>query len=201
MGFIPSLQCYEELVLRLCSAKDYDVAVKVLEDFSETGRPVSSFICNVLLLHTLKSQELLRAWVRSRNRNSEVKPGGMSEETKGSGQMMLGNLIAAFSAGIRMRESIDKLEELVERFFPVDIYTYNMLLRGLSMAGRMDYACDLFQRICKKGYEPNRFSFDIIVHGFCKHGKRSEAERWMDAMYRNGFHPTWYTIRIYNNTS
>ncbi|XP_010934877.1 pentatricopeptide repeat-containing protein At1g71210, mitochondrial [Elaeis guineensis] len=200
-GLIPSLQCYEELVLRLCCAKDYDVAVKVLEDFSETGRPVSAFICNVLLLHSLKSQELLWAWVRSRNRNSEVKPVGMSEETKGAGQMMLGNLIAAFSGGIRMRENMDKVEELVERFFPVDIYTYNMLLRGLSMAGRMDYACDLFQRICKKGYEPNRFSFDIIVHGFCKHGKRKEAERWMYAMYQNGFHPTWYTIRIYNNTS
>ncbi|KAG1360946.1 pentatricopeptide repeat-containing protein, mitochondrial [Cocos nucifera] len=200
-GLIPSLQCYEELVLRLCCAKDYDVAVKVLEDFSETGRPVSAFICNVLLLHSLKSQELLRAWVRSRKRNSEVKPVGMSEKTKGAGQMMLGNLIAAFSGGIRMRENVDKLEELVERFFPVDIYTYNMLLRSLSMAGRMDYACDLFQRICTKGYEPNRFSFDIIVHGFCKQGKRKEAERWMEAMYRNGFHPTWYTIRIYNNTS
>lgn len=200
-GLIPSLQCYEELVLTLCSAKDYDVAVNVLKDFIETGRPVSAFICNVLLLHTLKSQELLRAWFQARNRSIEAESGGMSKETEKAGWMMLGNLIAAFSGGIRMKENVDKLEELVERFFPVSIYTYNMLLRGLSMAGRMDYACDLFQRIYEKGYVPNRFSFDIIVHGFCKHGKRKEAERWMDAMYRNGFHPTWYTIRLYNNTS
>jgi hypothetical protein len=23
----------------------------------------------------------------------------------------------------------------------------------------------------------------------------------MDAMYRNGFYPTWYTMRLYNNAS
>ncbi|URE20039.1 PPR repeat [Musa troglodytarum] len=197
-GFIPSLQCYEDLVLELCSNKDYDIVVKVIEDFRQTGRPVSAFLCNVLLLHTLKSQDLLRAWVQTRENSNAVVVSGEPQVSEGS---MLGQLIAGFSGGIRMKDGVDKLDELIERFFPVDIYTYNMLLRGMSMAGRMDYACDLFHRIPKKGFEPNRWTFDIIVHGFCKQGKRKEAERWMEVMYRNGFHPTWYTMRIYNNTS
>ncbi|XP_020114789.1 pentatricopeptide repeat-containing protein At1g71210 [Ananas comosus] len=200
-GLIPSLQCYEELVLTLSSSKDYDTVVKVLDDFRETGRPVSAFLCNVLLLHTLKSQALLRAWLQSRDKEADVDSVGTSSEIQDqqSGRLLLGQLIAAFSGGIRLRGNLDKLEEEIERFFPVDIYTYNMLLRGLSMGGRMDLASSLFERLCKKGFQPNRWTFDIMVHGFCKDGQRKEAERWMQAMARNGFFPTWYTMRLYNN--
>ncbi|WOL13236.1 hypothetical protein Cni_G22005 [Canna indica] len=196
-GLIPSLQCYEELVLELSSNKDYDAVVKVLDDFMETGRPVSAFLCNVLLLHTLKSQELLRSWVQSRE---STNGGATSEEIQGSRGVLIGHLIAAFSGGIRLKESLAELDELLERFFPVDVFTYNMLLRGISRAGRMDYACDLFHKMSKKGFEPNRWTYDIMVHGFCKQGKREEAERWMEAMYRKGLHPTWYTMRVYNST-
>lgn len=191
-GMLPSLQCYEELVLALCSARDYDTVVKVLEDFRETGRPISAFICNVLLLHTLKGKELLKAWV-------DFKKAEAGRGTSGSG-LLLGELIAAFSGGIRMKGNLQNLEEDIERSFPVDIYTYNMLLRGLTMAGRMDCACDLFYRIHRKGYEPNLWTYDIIVHGFCRQGNRKEAERWIDEMYRNGFCPTKYTMRHFYNT-
>lgn len=68
------------------------------------------------------------------------------------------------------------------------------------MAGRIDCACNLFSRIQKKGYEPNLWTYDIIVHGFCRQGNRKEAERWIDEMYRNGFRPTNYTMRRFNNT-
>ncbi|KAJ0963714.1 hypothetical protein J5N97_028836 [Dioscorea zingiberensis] len=200
-GLIPSLQCYEELVNALCLSKQYDTVVKVLDDFKETGRPVSAYLCNVLLLHTLKSRELLQAWVHSReDGHRETKSEEIIEETSASGRLMLGQLIAAFSGGIRMTENLDKLDELVEMFFPVDLFTYNLLLRALTMVGRMDYACDLFNRISKKGLEPNTWSYDIIVHGFCKIGRRKDAERWMVEMYRNGFHPTWCTISLYNRT-
>ncbi|XP_058085038.1 pentatricopeptide repeat-containing protein At1g71210, mitochondrial [Magnolia sinica] len=189
-GIIPSLHCYEELVHVLCTAGNYDMVVKVLKDFEETGRQVSSFICNVLLLHTLKNRELNRAWVQS---------GDIDGAAAQSRNLMLGQLVGAFSGGIRMKEHLDNLEEVVEQFFPVDIYTYNMIVRALTMEGRMDYACELFNRIRKKGYEPNRWTYDIIVHGFCKHGRRKDAERWMKEMYHNGFYPTWCTIEIYNN--
>nr|CAD1820783.1 unnamed protein product [Ananas comosus var. bracteatus] len=170
-GLIPSLQCYEELVLTLSSSKDYDTVA------------------------------LLRAWLQSRDKEADVDSVGMSSEIQDqqSGRLLLGQLIAAFSGGIRLRGNLDKLEEEIERFFPVDIYTYNMLLRGLSMGGRMDLASSLFERLCKKGFQPNRWTFDIMVHGFCKDGQRKEAERWMQAMARNGFFPTWYTMRLYNN--
>lgn len=107
-----SLQCYEELVLALCTARDYDTVVKVLEDFMETGRPISAFICNVLLLHTLKGKELLKAWV-------DFKKAEAGRGMPGSG-LLLGELLAAFSGGIRLKGNLQNLED-VEKSFPVDI--------------------------------------------------------------------------------
>jgi pentatricopeptide repeat protein len=52
---IPSLQSYEELALALGLVKDYNTLVKLLDDFREAGCPASVFLCNVVLMHTLKS--------------------------------------------------------------------------------------------------------------------------------------------------
>lgn len=198
-GVIPSIGCYEHLVLLLCSVRDYGTAVKVINDFKETGRPVSAFLCNVLLLHTLMGSNLLKAFLRSRDKSKPLEVKGEEIQGREAGRLLIGDLVSAFASGIRNMSDLEHLGEEMEKYFPVDIYTYNMLLRGLSMAGRMDSACNLYERICRQGYQPNRWTFDIIVHGFCKNGDRNEAERWMDAMYRNGFYPTWYTMRLYNN--
>lgn len=200
-GLIPSISCYEQLVLLLSSVNDYDSVVKIIDDFRETGRPVSAFLCNVLLLHTLRGSDLLKAWMRSEDRSVPIEASAEEIKGRGAGRILIGQLIELFASGIRNRSDLEVLEEGLEQFFPVDIFTYNMLLRGLSMAGRMDTASNMFERLCRKGYQPNRFTFDIMIHGFCKHGIRSEAERWMEAMHRNGFYPTWYTMRLYNNTS
>jgi pentatricopeptide repeat protein len=198
-GVIPSINCYEHLVLLLCSVRDYGTAVKVIDDFRETGRPVSAFLCNVLLLHTLMGNDLLKAFLRSRDKSKPLEVKGEEIQGREAGRLLIGDLVSAFASGIRNMSDLEHLGEEMEKYFPVDIYTYNMLLRGLSMAGRMDSAINLYERICRQGYQPNRWTFDIIVHGFCKNGDRNEAERWMDAMYRNGFYPTWYTMRLYNN--
>ncbi|CAN6277431.1 unnamed protein product [Urochloa humidicola] len=200
-GVIPSISCYEHLVLLLCSVRDYDSVVKVIDDFRETGRPVSAFLCNVLLLHTLMGDNLLKALLRSRDKSKPLEVKGEEIYGREAGRLLIGDLVTSFASGIRNMSDLEHLGDEMEKYFPVDSYTYNMLLRGLSMAGRMDAACNLYERMCRKGYQPNRWTFDIMVHGFCKNGDKNEAERWMDAMYRNGFYPTWYTMRLYNSAS
>lgn len=177
-GVIPSLECYEELVKLLCSNKKYDVVVSLIDDLEKAGRHVSSFIGNVVLSHSLKTQEIYEAWIRSSHLNNE-----MSYSSS-----MLGNLIGGFSGRIKLSERIEDLEEVIEQCFPLDIYTYNMLLRRLSMT-QIDGACMLFNRICQKGYEPNRWTYDIIVHGLFKHGRIKEGKRWVEQMFRKGFDP------------
>lgn len=179
-----SLECYEELVLLLCSHKRYDTAVIIVNDLIRSGRTVSSFIGNVLLLHSLKTPNLYEAWVRSRDLHTET-----------ASSWALGELIGTFSVLIRENQDIENLEEVIKQIFPLDIYTYNLLLRRISMIA-MDDALKLFKRLCQKGYEPNKWTFDILVHGFYKHGMKSEARRWAEEMFRRGFDPTEYTTLI-----
>ncbi|KAJ3685693.1 hypothetical protein LUZ61_014857 [Rhynchospora tenuis] len=201
---IPSLQSYEELSLALASVKDYETLVKLLDDFSETGRPVSAFLCNVVLMHTMKSRDLLRVWFKSREESKEKDSGGSKlnelPHNQSSGRLLLGQLIAAFSGGIRTRDNLDQVVEEFENYFPMNIYTYNMLLKAFTLEGRMDLAREVFSRIYKKGYQPDRWSFDTMVYGFCKDRDKDEAERWMKAMSRNGFLPTQNTVRLLDIT-
>lgn len=175
-GVIPSIECYEVLIQMLCSDKRYDMAINVINDLEKSGRHVTSFIGNMLLLHSLKTQELYDNWVHLK----EV------QNDKSSDSSLLGLLIGAFSGRVRVSQHFVDLEEVIERCFPLDIYTYNMLLRRLSMS-EMDLACELFNRMCQRGYEPNRWTYDILVHGFFKHGRKDEARRWVEEMFRKGF--------------
>ncbi|KAJ4788301.1 Pentatricopeptide repeat-containing protein [Rhynchospora pubera] len=201
---IPSLQSYEELSLALASVHDYETLVKLLDDFRETGRPVSAFLCNVVLMHTIKSRDLLRVWFKSREESKEKDSSGSKlnelPHKQSSGRLLLGQLIAAFSGGIRTRDSLDKVVEEFEKYFPTNLYTYNMLLKAFALEGRMDLAREVFSRIYKKGYQPDRWSFDTMVYGFCKDRDKDEAERWMKAMSRNGFLPTQNTVKLLDIT-
>jgi pentatricopeptide repeat protein len=59
----------------------------------------------------------------------------------------------------------------------------------------MNQACELFNRIRQTGYEPNSWTYDIMVHGFSKHGRNYEAKQWVEEMHHKGFYPTDSTRR------
>ena len=181
-GRTPSLECYEELVKVLCTNRRYDVVIDLIDDLERDGRHVSSFIGNTLLFHALKSQELFKTWFHTKDACNEIS----------SPSLMLGQLIGEFSGRIGVNQDFNYLEEVIQQCFPLDLYTYNMLLRKLTMSD-MDLALELFSRIRQKGYEPNRWTYDTLVHGLFKNGRTSEANRWVEEMSRKGFEPTYTT--------
>lgn len=174
---VPSMQCYEAVVKLLCSTKNYDMVVIIINDLKKCQRKLTSFIGNVLLLHSLKSNELYESWVRSRDVQNDTS----------SDLSNLGLLIGAFSGHLEV--SLEYLEGLIEQCFPPDIYTCNMLLRMLCMRD-LDRAQKFFNRLCDKGFEPNRWTFDIMAHGHFKHGRQVQGRLWVDEMSRRGFDPT-----------
>ncbi|XP_038694338.1 pentatricopeptide repeat-containing protein At1g71210, mitochondrial-like isoform X2 [Tripterygium wilfordii] len=178
-GMVPSNECCEEVVKLLCSGGYYDLVVNFINELEKQGRRISSFIGNTLLFHSLRTQELYEAWVLAR---------GVQDET--SSIAMLGQLIGAFCGRLRVSsEHIERWEELIEPCFPLNLYTYNMLLRRLSW-NHIDHACQLFNRICQKGYEPNQWTYDILIHGLVQHGRTAEARRREEEMFMRGFDPT-----------
>lgn len=173
----PSLECYEELIYALCRHKRYDKVMDLIDDLIVVGRPLSSFIGNNLLLHSLKHRELYNTWVGWRS------PDEMSPIWR------LRELVDLFSNHFRNDIDPNDLEKVVGNCFPLNICTYNMLLRKLSVK-QVDDASLLFQKICQKGHEPNQWTYETLVHGFCRHGRKTDAKVWVEEMLRRGFVPS-----------
>ncbi|KAL9660076.1 hypothetical protein QQ045_024887 [Rhodiola kirilowii] len=171
---VPSLECYELLVQSFCREKNYIMAVKAVNDMERAGYRISTFAGNALIWYSFQGKELYHAWTSVRD---------SSDEISGS---LLGQLIGIFSECIRANFSIEQLEELLGKCFPVDLYTYNLMLQRVSMMD-IDAACNLFNRIRIKGYEPSRWTYDILVRGLFKHGRTAEAEKQVDDMFHRGF--------------
>ncbi|KAL3830049.1 hypothetical protein ACJIZ3_018851 [Penstemon smallii] len=181
----PSIQCYEELIKSYCDLQQYHIAVDLVNEMTQMGRPVTSFIGNVFLLHALKSRKLYNAWATYSSYTHNLTPTSW----------MLGHLIGVFSGCVEGDYDVEEVEKLIGQCFNIDVYTNNMLLRRSSMHG-MEHACRFFDRLCERGYEPNRWSYDIIVHGFAKDGRNAEARKWLAEMIRKGFDLTDATQRI-----
>ncbi|CAJ1971204.1 unnamed protein product [Sphenostylis stenocarpa] len=177
VGLNPSLECYELVVQKLCSLRRYHEAIHIISANEKMGRPISSFIGNVLLHHSLISPELYYTCVNLRG----------VEEGVFYGNSTLSLLIGAFSGCLQVSRNIADLERLIEKCFPPDIYTYNLLLKELCKSD-MDKARLLFARMCHKGCEPNWWTYDIMVRGFSNHGKKNEAKRWLEEMCEKGFY-------------
>ncbi|KAI3784289.1 hypothetical protein L1987_43386 [Smallanthus sonchifolius] len=174
----PSLECYEELIYVLCKHKNYEKITPLIDDLIGMGRPLSSFIGSNLLLCSLKDRELYETWIDS-------KP--PDELAESSPVYRLGELIGLFSDRFRDDLDPDDLEQVVRNCFPLDIYAYNMILRKLCIK-QVDAASKLFQKICQRGYEPNQWTYETMVHGFYRNGRKTDAELWVEEMLRRGFH-------------
>nr|XP_043627164.1 pentatricopeptide repeat-containing protein At1g71210, mitochondrial-like [Erigeron canadensis] len=173
----PSLECYEELIYALCKRKQYKKIMDLVKDLITVRRPVSSFIGNNLLLTSLTDRELYDTWVDS---------GTVSES---SPIWKIHEIVGLFSDRFKDDINPDDLEEVVGNCFPMDIYTYNMLIRKLSV-NQVDDACKLFQKLRQKGYEPNQWTFETLVHGFYRQGRKKDAKMWVQKMLGRGFHPS-----------
>ncbi|KAK4275805.1 hypothetical protein QN277_018826 [Acacia crassicarpa] len=174
----PSIGCYENLVQSLCWEKRYLEAIKLVNDYEKMGRCLTSAIGNVFLFHSLQAPEIYDICVRLR----EVK------EEEFSGSSMLSLIIGVFSGRLRVYLHSENMEELIEKCFPLDRYTYNLLLLRASWSD-IDQVRELFDRMCQKGYCPDRFTYNIMLRAFLKHGRKEEAKLCFEEMLRNGFHP------------
>lgn len=164
----PSMESYEELVKALCGDRKYLMAFKIIDDLQNIGRPISSFIGNIILLHSLTSREIYHEWINFAN-SQNVRPGTLK----------LGKLIHSFINSMKGEEDVRNLEELIRQCFPPDLYTHNLLLRRLCIT-TMSYAYEYFKKFPEKGFEPNRWTYNIVVQGLKRFGWVHEADQLME---------------------
>ncbi|XP_057726862.1 pentatricopeptide repeat-containing protein At1g71210, mitochondrial [Arachis stenosperma] len=171
-GLNPSIECYEILVQELCSSERYHEAVNLVDMYEKMGRRLTSFLGNILLYRSMFSPEVYNACVRLR---------GVKEEGK-TDWSMLSFVVGAFRRHHRVSH-VEDLEKLIAKCFPLDIYTYNLLLRKAWKSDK-EQACQLFERMCQRGFEPNQWIYSTMVDGFKRHGMRDKAERWFQESKR-----------------
>lgn len=53
----------------------------------------------------------------------------------------------------------------------LDVYIYNILIRGLCKEGFLGFVCELVEEMESKGCEFNMIIYIILIDGFCKKGK------------------------------
>jgi pentatricopeptide repeat protein len=183
-GLNPSIECFEILVQTLCSLERYHEAINLVHVYIKMGRRLTNFLGNILLSHSLISPDIYHACVRLRG----------AKEEECSPMSTLSFVIGAFSRCLRVNPSVEELEKLISMCFPLDLYTYNQLLRRVTQYD-MNQACELFNRIRHRGYEPNDWTYNIMVRGFSNHGRNDEAKQWVEEMHQKGFYPRENTKR------
>ncbi|KAE8711174.1 Detected protein of unknown function [Hibiscus syriacus] len=160
---------YSSVVVGLCKADRIDYALNFMREMGNNN-VLPSMECYELLIQSCVRRKVM-VWPELQD-SSDIS--------------FLGQLIGIFSGCVKANQDIENLEEIIAKCFPVDVYTYNTLLRKLSVS-KVDQAFELYDWICEKGYEPNRWTYDIIIHGLLKKGRRTEAQRWLEEMFEKGF--------------
>ncbi|OMP10346.1 hypothetical protein COLO4_04586 [Corchorus olitorius] len=145
-----SRKLYNSMVVGLCRVKKEELALEVLREM-KINNVEPTVQCYEYLIQLL-NKGLYDTWIQLRD---------VQDET--SDFALLGQLIGACSGCIHVSLDIESLEELIEECFPLDIYTYNLLLR---------------------------WTYDIVVRGLLRSGRKEEAGRWLKQMFNKGFHPT-----------
>lgn len=149
-GRKPSIDCYEVIIQKLCNEEKFEEAVGLVNEFRKSGRRITSFIGNVLLYNATKSKGVYEAWTRMRDVEEKIPE-----------MRALGELIGVFSGRIDMAGELKRLDEVIEKCYPLDMYTYNMLLKRVVMDQAED-VFELVERIVRRGYEPNEWTQRIL---------------------------------------
>lgn len=187
-ALIPRLECCEELICVLCKLGMFNTALKIFIDMNVKCRRSSTFIYNILLMHSFKLQQANQARVLF-----QLLHGQGFHPIVGMYSMSFDGLSDAWNS----ESSLGLLEELIEQSFVPNIFTYNILIGTLCKEGKMEAACSLFNNMSKKGYAPNMLTYDILVHGFCRVRRVNEAYKLMEEMTEKGFRPSQWTYNLF----
>ncbi|PWA99485.1 Pentatricopeptide repeat-containing protein [Artemisia annua] len=179
-------------------AKKPDLANEVYQMMKRSGIS-PNVTCDILLLRSyLKGEKISDALYLFHNLYDtwvDARPPTELTRLESSPIWRIREVVGLFSDRFRDDISTDDLEQAVRNCFPPDIYTHNMLLRKLCTK-QVDDADKLFDTLCPKGYEPNQWTYETMVHGFYKHGRKDDAKLLLNEMVQGGFQPSKVTSAL-----
>ncbi|PHT35653.1 hypothetical protein CQW23_23353 [Capsicum baccatum] len=98
--------------------------------------------------------------------------------------------------GLCKEVSVDVAEVLVEELKGTSLYdviTYNTLLNGYCIGGKIDKALHLFLKMRKERISVNTVTYNILINFMCKLGLIQHAKELMSVMITHGIFPDCIT--------
>ena len=97
----------------------------------------------------------------------------------------------------RMEECFKLLGHMINSGCPPDVSTYEDLIEGMCLAGKIEEAYKFLEEMGNKGYPPDSVTYNCFLKVLCHSKKRDEALRLYGRMLEMGRVPSVQTCNIY----
>jgi len=95
---------------------------------------------------------------------------------------------------------VDEARALLSKIPNPNTVLYNTLINGYVASGRFEEAKYLmYQNMVIASFEPDAFTFNIMINGLCKKGYLVSALEFLNEMVEKGFEPNLITYTILIN--
>ncbi|KAH7573770.1 hypothetical protein ACOSP7_007629 [Xanthoceras sorbifolium] len=171
---------YDIIITRLGRAKMFDEMEQILHQLKNDTRvtPKEIILCNVISFYG-------RARLHDHAlRTFDEMPGFRVERTVKSFNTLLNALLKC-----RKFDKMKETFENMEKHTGPDACSYNILINGCVMGGRLKGAWNVFGEMLKRGLNPSVVTFGTLVYGLCSDSRLEEALKLKEDMM------TLYNVR------
>ncbi|KAJ0976971.1 hypothetical protein J5N97_012445 [Dioscorea zingiberensis] len=151
---------------------------------SRPGYAHSQFACDRVVDMLGRMRQFERMW----DFVGEIRGGGCFSFTLGTVAKIMRRLVGAG----RWRDAVKVFDDLPSMGFEQDVESMNLLLDALCKDGKVEVAREVFA-VLKAQISPNAYTFNILVHGWCKVRRMDEAKWTMQEFEGYGFRPSVIT--------
>ncbi|EPS66849.1 hypothetical protein M569_07924, partial [Genlisea aurea] len=89
--------------------------------------------------------------------------------------------------------------EMMENGISPNVYTYNVLIRGLCANKEMNQGLSLFEQMEKRGVLPNVVTFNTVIDAYCKSRNIDQAYGLLKQMWERNLEPNVITYNVIIN--
>lgn len=221
-GVSPTVFTFGVVMKALCMVNEVDSACSLLRDMTKHGCVPNSVIYQTLIhalsvnnrvseaVKLLEEMFLMHCEPDVETFNDVIhglcRAGRMQEAVKVLNRMLRGGFKGdALTYGFLMHGlcrmgKVDEATDLLNQIPNLNTTLYNTLINGYVSSGRFEEAKDLlYNSMIVAGYEPDAFTFNIMIDGLCKKGNLASALEFLNEIIMKGFDPNVITYTILIN--
>ncbi|KAG9444489.1 hypothetical protein H6P81_015829 [Aristolochia fimbriata] len=151
---------------------------------------MACFLCSHRMIS--EAQSLLQFVVSRKGKDSAPSVFAAILEAKGNQQpsLIFNALMNAYTDSGYVSDAIQCFRLVRKHGYRIPYNSCSHLLDWMMKSNSPSAAWAFFSEILKCGFPPNVYTFNILMHSFCKEGKLKEARVILDEIRRRGMEPT-----------